>query len=211
LWLKQVFRFRVPALLYLAGAFFLPLVFGGGHFMLYALSGGRIDFSGAAPWYLYLFSLIPTALLTGGNEEPGWRGFALPGLLQFMNPVLAALVLGLVHSAWHLPLMDHYQTNFLMYVYNLVGLTFMLNWFYMKSRWSVYPVMLLHAATNVIGDFIPTPDTVLGGMGDYMLLRGTVYWAIAVSLLIITRGRLGLKSPIEESMSQHQILVSTQS
>jgi hypothetical protein len=32
---------------------------------------------------------------------------------------------------------------------------------------------------------------VLGGFGDFMLLRGVVYWSIAIVLLIITKGRLG--------------------
>jgi membrane protease YdiL (CAAX protease family) len=193
-WLRQVFRLRVPVLLYLAGTFLLPIGIGLAQYVLYRALGGEPDFSDAIPWYLYLVYLLPTALLTGGNEEPGWRGFALPALLQRFHPVLASLILGVIHAAWHLPLMGHYDTTFGWYLFDVIPLTFMLNWLYLKSRKSVLPVMLLHAGTNVISSFLPTPQDVLGGFGTYMLLRGLVYWAIAVILTIVTKGTLGWDS-----------------
>ncbi len=193
-WLGSVFRLRIPAVLYLAGAFVLPIGVGALHYVLYNVLGGIPDFSDAIPWYLYLFYLLPTAALTGGNEEPGWRGFALPALLQWFHPALASIILGTIHAAWHLPLMNYYDTSFELYLFNVVGLTFILNWLYFKSRGSVIPVMLFHGGTNVIDSFIPTPTDVLGGLGTFMFLRGIVYWAIAIVLLIITKGWLGSRS-----------------
>jgi len=193
-WLAQIFKLRIPVVLYLAGAFFLPMAMGVLHFGLYGALGGTPDFSTAIPWYFYLLYLLPTALLTGGNEEPGWRGFALPALLERMHPLWATLILGIAHSAWHLPLMSYYDTTFGWYLFNVLPLTVILNWLYLKSRGSVIPVMLLHAGTNVIGSFLPTPEDVLDGLGTYMFLRGAVYWGMAIVLLIATRGRLGYES-----------------
>jgi membrane protease YdiL (CAAX protease family) len=193
-WLRQVFRLRVPIILYLAGAFFLPLVIGALHLALYRVLGGGSDFSTAQPWYLYLVNLLSVTLLTGGNEEPGWRGFALPALLARVHPMLAAMILGAIHAAWHLPLLSQYGTTFGWYLFNLIPLTVVLNWFYLKSRKSVIPVMLLHASTNVIGNFVPTPMDVLGGLGSYMVLRGLVYWAMAIVIAVLTKGRLGSES-----------------
>jgi len=190
-WLRRIFVVRGRLGLLLAGAFLLPIGIGFLHYGFYRILGGKPDFSDALPWYFYLAYLIPTALLTGGNEEPGWRGFALPALLERFHPVAAALILGVIHSAWHLPLMHHYGTTFAWYLFNVVPLTFLLNWFYLISRRSILPVMLLHAGTNVIGSFLPTPTDVLGGLGTYMFLRGIVYWIIAVALLIATKARLG--------------------
>ena len=34
-----------------------------------------------------------------------------------------------------------------------------------QYTWRMLPVMLLHAGTNVIGSFVPTPADVLGGLG----------------------------------------------
>jgi membrane protease YdiL (CAAX protease family) len=192
-WLRRIFRIRLPLILYLGSAFLLPLVVGGLHYALYRFSGGAPDFDSAIPWYWYLAYLIPTALLTGGNEEPGWRGFALPALLRWFHPVIASLILGVIHSLWHLPMMGHYSTSIGWYLLNLVPLTFIFNWLYLKSNQSVIPVMLFHASTNVIGDFIPTPQETLNGFGNYMVFRSAVYWILALVILIYTKGRLSYK------------------
>lgn len=192
-WLKEMFNPRGAVLWILAGTFLLPIGVGLLHYSLYRGLGGRPDFSNAYPWFAYLIALIPTALLTGGNEEPGWRGFALPALVKRFHPVTASLILGVIHSAWHIPFMERYDTSFGMYLFNLVGLTFILNWLYFKSRKCIIPVMMFHAGTNVMGSFLPTPDDVLSGAGTYMLLRGIVYWGIAIVLLTATRGRLGFE------------------
>ena len=193
-WLRRIFKLRVSSLLVLAGTFFLPLGIGLLQYAFYRLLGGAPDFPAAIPWYQYLAYLLPTALLTGGNEEPGWRGFALPALLERFHPVTCAVILGIIHSLWHLPLMEQYDTTIGWYLFNLLPLTFVLNWFYLKSSYAIIPVMLFHAGTNVIGSFIPTPAVVLGGIGTPLFLRGCVYWGMAIVLLIATKGRLGYDS-----------------
>ena len=193
-WLGKVFRLRINIILYLAGAFFLPLVVGGLHYGLYRVLGGKPDFSTANSWDLYVANLVWVLFTAGGNEEPGWRGFAFPALLERFHPLLATLVLGVIHSAWHLPMLKVYGDTFGWYLFNVMPLTVILNWFYLKSRRSVIPVMLLHAGVNVISNFIPTPMVVLGGVGTWTVLRGLVYWAMAVVLIISTKGRLGFRT-----------------
>lgn len=198
-WLRQVFTSRISVPVFLAGMIVIPVAIGVSQYGLFRTLGGEHDFSAAVPWYLYLVYLLPTALLGGGNEEPGWRGFALPALLERMHPIGAAVLLGGVHAAWHLPLMGLYDTTFGWFLFNVIPLTFLLNWFYLKSRGSVIPVMLLHAGTNVVGSFFPTPTDVLGGFGTNMFMRGTVYWVIAIVLVISTKGMLGYESPDSQS------------
>jgi membrane protease YdiL (CAAX protease family) len=190
-WLREIFDPRGRGRVIIAGALLLPLLLGALHFGFYVALGGRMDFSEAWAWYAFPIALTLTALLTGGNEEPGWRGFALPALLHRFHPMAAALILGVIHAAWHLPLMDNYDTSFWIYLFNVTGLTFIFNWFYLKSRGCVIPVMFFHAGTNVIDRFIPVPGTVLGGAGTYMLLRGIIYWTAAIVIIVATRGRLG--------------------
>jgi membrane protease YdiL (CAAX protease family) len=193
-WLAKIFRLRIPVILYLAGAFVLPLLVGGLEYGLYRVLGGEPDFSTANPWNLYVANLAVVFLLYGGFEEPGWRGFALPALLERLHPTLAALMLGTIHAVWHLPLMSHYGTTIGWFLFNAIPMTIIFNWFYLKSRGSVIPVMLLHAGTNVIGNFIPIPGVVLGGFGTEMFLRGSVYWVMAIVIVILTKGRLGADS-----------------
>ena len=57
------------------------------------------------PWER-LLSLLPLTLVTDTGplgEEFGWRGFALPRLLKRRRSLVAALVLGVIWWAWHLP------------------------------------------------------------------------------------------------------------
>ena len=193
-WLAKIFRLRIPVILYLAGAFVLPLLVGGLEYGLYRVLGGEPDFSTANSWDLYPANLVLVFLLYGGFEEPGWRGFALPALLERFHPLLATLVLGVIHAAWHLPMMSAYGTTIGWFLFNAIPMTIIFNWFYLKSRGSVIPVMLLHAGTNVIGNFIPIPGVVLGGFGTEMFLRGSVYWVMAIVIVILTKGRLGADS-----------------
>lgn len=193
-WLGKAFWLRLPAVLYLAAALALPFVIGGLHYGLYRILGGEPDFSRANPWNLYAANLALIFLLYGGNEEPGWRGFALPALLERFHPLLASLILGVIHSIWHLPLLSSYGDTFGWYLFSLIPLTVIFNWLYLKSAGSVLPVMVLHAGVNAIGNYLPTPDVVLGGLGTYTFMIGLVYWVIAILLVIITRGRLGADS-----------------
>src|SRR5215211_7731822 len=39
------------------------------------------------------------------GEEPGWRGFALPGLQSTLSPLVSTLILGVVVTVWHVPLL----------------------------------------------------------------------------------------------------------
>ena len=38
------------------------------------------------------------------GEEPGWRGFALPRMQARRSPLVSAVILGVLVSGWHLPL-----------------------------------------------------------------------------------------------------------
>ncbi|TFH18061.1 CPBP family intramembrane metalloprotease [Candidatus Bathyarchaeota archaeon] len=189
-WLRQIFAIRIPLILYLAGAFILPIGIGALHYGLYWALGGSLILIPALPWFAYPIDLLGN-LLTGGNEEPGWRGFALPALLERFHPLLASLILGLIHAAWHLPLMSYYGTTFGWYLFEVIPLTFILNWFYLKSHQSVIPVMFLHAGTNMIYHFIPAPAQVLLGFAAFIPIRGVVYWGMAIVILVGTKGRLG--------------------
>ena len=68
-------------------------------FALVAAVGERVEGSAL---YLPLL-MIPMAMLTGGNEEFGWR--PLQRLMEKrMHPVLAALIFVFVWWAWHFPM-----------------------------------------------------------------------------------------------------------
>src|SRR5215216_3012877 len=83
------------------------------------------------------------------GEEPGWRGYALPGLQGNRSPLAAALIVGVLAAGWHLPLI-------------LVGaaspvellapfcLGIVASWIFYRTGGSVLLTLMLHAADGVI-------------------------------------------------------------
>ena len=143
--------------------------------------GERLDLSlvvERAPAYVQ--TLLLTAVIFGGQEEPGWRGFALPRLQQRHTPLVATLILGLGWGIWHVPL---YGPDG--FVVPLV-LAFYYTWLYNKTR-SVLLCILLHAS------FTPAQDHLLL-TADSPLVDAVVLstYVLGAGLLIaLTRGRLG--------------------
>jgi len=105
---------------------------------------------------LFVFML----LVGGGQEEAGWRGFALPRLQARMNALWASVVIGIVWAGWHLPLFllpgtGQAALNLPMYVLYVAGLSVILTWIYNSTVGSVLAVMVLHGLVNLLGVFIP--------------------------------------------------------
>jgi membrane protease YdiL (CAAX protease family) len=103
-----------------------------------------------------LFLLLLVYLLITGplGEELGWRGFALPRLLQRFNPFVASLVLGLIWGVWHLPsffLSGMVQSNGLslpVFIFGSVCMSFLATWLFQHTNGSVLIVILLHYMMN---------------------------------------------------------------
>jgi uncharacterized protein len=94
-WLRSILRWRVsPA--YYAYALGLPVLLAVTLNVTLAALGKQPDVSLVVERIpAYLQTLLLTAVIFGGQEEPGWRGFALPRLQQRHRPLIATLILGL--------------------------------------------------------------------------------------------------------------------
>jgi membrane protease YdiL (CAAX protease family) len=138
-WLRSILRWRV-SWLYYAYALGLPVLLAVILNLALATLGERPDVSlvvERAPAYLQ--TLLLTAVILGGQEEPGWRGFALPRLQQRYAPMVATLILGLGWGIWHVPLYGPAG-----FAVPLV-LAFYYTWLYNKTG-SVLLCILLHAS-----------------------------------------------------------------
>jgi membrane protease YdiL (CAAX protease family) len=186
-WARPIARWRVPVRYYLYALGLPPLLYGLVDIVL-ALLGYEVDpslLAERAP--AYLATLVLVAVLGGGLEEPGWRGFALPRLEHRYTPVVATLILGLAWGVWHVPLYGP-----LGFVVPLV-LAFFYTWLYNRTG-SILLCILLHASFTPAQDhLVLLPDDVVdaGQLGaiDFVIL-GT-YVAAALLLIGLTRGRLG--------------------
>ena len=160
-WAAQIVDWRVSVHWYVV-AIMLPLVITvGGVGSALLLTGAPLDlFLLAQRLPVFPFLLLFTLLLGGGQEEPGWRGFALPRLQASFSGFVASLIVGLVWAVWHLPLFlmgaTRNQTgSFLLYTLLILGVSVIVSWCYNETDGSVLLAMLLHAAVNTSGSLLP--------------------------------------------------------
>jgi membrane protease YdiL (CAAX protease family) len=205
-WLRHIFQWRISVVWYLMSILILPL--GGGllHFGLYLALGGQADLSEAPSWIGFLPALLATALLGGGQEEPGWRGFALPRLLKRAHPLVASCIIALFWTAWHLPLQlsggwGDGQSFALMFVY-VIPLSIVMTWLTLQSKGSVIPAMLFHGGGNVYSTWFPMETLQVGsGEIEFNALKAVVYGIMALVMIVGTRGRLGYKTASEANVA----------
>jgi membrane protease YdiL (CAAX protease family) len=178
-WFRSLWRWRVPPRFYLY-ALGLPVALFGSMNLVLAALGEPVHLDrltdAAGAW---LGTFVVVTLVGGGQEEPGWRGFALDRFQARHSPLTATLLLGLVWGLWHLPL---YGLGFVGPMLFVVFYT----WLYNRTK-SVLLCVLLHGA------FTPSLDHLLLVDDDLTvdLVILTTLLAAAVVLVALTRGRLG--------------------
>lgn len=132
------------------------------------------------------------AVLGGGQEEAGWRGFALPRLQRRWRPWRATLLLGLIWGVWHIPLYG--PLGWILPLF----LAFLYTYLYNVTE-SVFACVLLHASfTPALENLILVPASAAPagdahGAADLAIL-GTVVLA-AATLTVVTKGNLGYRPP----------------
>jgi membrane protease YdiL (CAAX protease family) len=143
----------------------------------------------AAAAATYPLSVLALAVLGGGQEELGWRGYALPVLQERFDALGASVLVGGVWSVWHLPAfyfgVPGYTGPFLHYALLVVGVSVILTWLYNETGGSVLLAMLLHGGINAAPGlgvvFVGGPSTL--GVSPTALLVPIV-WAVALALVV---------------------------
>jgi uncharacterized protein len=187
-WARSCLHWRVP-LRWWAYALGLPVALFAAVSLTLQVVGRPVDWSlaldrGPAYAATWLFVLG----LGGGLEEPGWRGFGLPHLLETHTPVRATLLIGLVWGMWHVP------------VYGPLGfLVPMVLAFFYTFLWartgSVLLAILLHASFTPAQDhliLLPRDEAYSTAIDAPDLAILGVYLTAVAVLLLLTRGRLGV-------------------
>jgi uncharacterized protein len=101
-------------------------------------------------------TFLSTVLLVGLFEEVGWRGYALPRLQQRMSGRRAALLLGVIWAAWHLPELVSDPTGqrpVIQFVIFVVAQSVFLSWLYNGSAAGLPLVIISHATVDTAARF----------------------------------------------------------
>lgn len=130
------------------------------------------------PWLLLPY-IIFIMYIGGGQEEFGWRGFALDRLLARYNDIGSSLILGILWSCWHIPLWfiagsPQIYLPFPAFLLIQTSLSVIMTWIYIESRGSLMISMWCHTVSNVLN--VVFPFIVLDYVFQYR------YWVYCVGI-----------------------------
>ena len=154
-----------------------------------AMGAHAPTWDGMRPWPTILGMTALYAVFSGPlGEELGWRGFALPRLLgrfaaRPYGALVASLILGVIHAAWHLPLLLIGEQD----VPSLLGpivAAILITWLFQHVRGSVLLVVLFHAAVQNSGRFLSPLFTGADATQQHWL-RLAVWAAVAVVIMLV--------------------------
>ncbi len=206
-WATGFLRWRMGWLGVAAIALPLPLAVLG---LTVALGYAPVPQEGVPPVLSYL-TLFPAVVLNGVvtavlgagplGEEGGWRGYLLPRLLDRLGEVPASLMLGVIWSAWHLPIMailpdwrDGHSFAFYLpaYTVTLMGLSLLMTQIWLLTRRSTLAAVWMHGVINAIGGIAFSAQLWNGGWSSKAnLLHFTLAIWIAALALHLLRGHHG--------------------
>lgn len=189
--LHRLVRWRMPARVYVL-ALGLPVVG-----IMGALAAVHLVTGGGAIWPERMSILVPILVFTYvlifsvAGEELGWRGVALPLLIERHGPVFASLSLGLVWALWHAPLFFlpgdfHGAIPPLLFALQIVASSFIYTHLHVAGHGSLIPAHLFHASFNTsVGLFPVLPqarDGDVAGLAAAVAVLCVVAAASAISL-----------------------------
>jgi uncharacterized protein len=150
-----------------------------------------------APIELVLFVLVV-------GEELGWRGYALPRLLEKRSALTASLILGLLWGLWHLPTLlvpgtPQYGLPLAAFVLLTIEYSILMTWVFLHTLGSVLIATLFHGAINLSqGVFVGAID----GATRYWLL--CIVYGVAAVIAAIALARSALRKAAAAPRSKVQ-------
>jgi Type II CAAX prenyl endopeptidase Rce1-like len=166
-----------------------------------AAAGLYYLFDGSRPVQIGAVSVldfIVFVLVVG--EELGWRGYALPLLLEKRSALMASLILGVLWGLWHLPTFlvpgtPQYGLPLPAFMLLTIEYSILMTWVYLHTKGSVLIATLFHGAINLSqGLFLGGID----GATRYWLLS-IVYGAAALVVAIFALRSKSLQAPARDS------------
>lgn len=140
-----------------------------------------LPYQPVSPANLLVVMVILTLSVLG--EEVGWRGFALPHLQRRWTPLQSSLLLGTIHTIWHLPFwiilgeLDRFGwTYWILSWMWVLAMTIYITWIMNNTGNSLLMVFLFHWSLNVVTvGYLPITTVIPA----YILLIG-IAWVIAL-------------------------------
>jgi membrane protease YdiL (CAAX protease family) len=131
---------------------------------------------------LAIFAYILVFSVAG--EELGWRGYALPLLIEAHGPQRASLFLGAVWAIWHAPLFFlpgdfHEAIPPGLFALQIVASSFIYTQLHLASCGSLIPAHLFHASFNASVGIFPVLPQARGGDPSALVAAVSVLCVVA--------------------------------
>ena len=155
------------------------------------------------PLPIILLLIFILTITDGLGEELGWRGFALPRMLEQGNAFRASFVLGLIWALWHAPLLwtegNALEGSHLwLLIVRLPATSVIFTWVFRHTAGSIVAASLLHGALNVFSVAPPTSGEPL----TPALITMALHWLVALGLVVYAGHRRLDGLPREQSSTQ---------
>jgi len=176
--LDRIFIWQLQARWYVFAIFYIAAVKLAAAVVL-RLATGTWPAIEPGQWFAFVAGMLVSIPFQAG-EEIGWRGFALPRLTERIGLGAAALVLGVIWAAWHLPLFfiagtDTTGQSFPLFLLSVTAISVALAWLYARTGGSLLLVMLMHAAANNTPHFVPSGASLVQWLSALFLWVGAGY------------------------------------
>jgi membrane protease YdiL (CAAX protease family) len=183
-WASRIFRWRVGLIWYVVVLCLTPLMRLAAFGLNLALGAPT-----PAPEAWAGFAEVPMAFVfifftIGIGEELGFRGYALPKLMEKHSPLVASLILGVLRVIWHAPLFLFGDSLWviLMVIFGDVIFT----WVFQNTRGSVLMALLLHSVFNASGSiFFPLFE---GASAEQQTMLLAVVFVVVASVIALVTG-----------------------
>lgn len=159
------------------------------------------------PLWMKIIILLLIFLLgfDGLGEELGWRGFALPRLLERYSALVSSLILGAMWAIWHFPyaLTEGSALSavplYLFFV-NLLAVSIVYTWIFNNTKGSLLPVLLFHAAGNTIANLFPILPPTAADLRMYYFTIA-INFIIAILIILLSDRNFQSRRSLPESQS----------
>lgn len=184
---SRMMRWRVGWRWYVA-ALGIPLAVDAVATALNVALGAPVPVLAKLPLWTDILLLFPLLLINPQNgpmaEEPGWRGYALPGLQGTgRSPFLATLLLALLVAGWHVPFI------FVEHLFPLLGIlgacaaTFWYAWLFNRTRGSVFLPLIMHTADGLGAILIRSDLSAGADLTRWLSLHVALTCLVAIGLV----------------------------
>jgi membrane protease YdiL (CAAX protease family) len=155
---------------------------------IFVIAAGAYNALGHDEKIFYLPNMpafVAAAVVFPLGEEIGWRGFALPRLIERIGPLTASVIIGVLWTFWHVPMLTLQGVSpelYFVFVPFMVGGSVFFTWLYGHTRGSLLLAVLAH-----VGAHLNNPGHAMPQRATPMMINTVAYVLLAAVLVLANR------------------------